>query len=145
MFFEKLANYIETNKQEISHEIALETLARQLTSYKNFAAAELATKFLPTVEMVVRYLRSGNPQEYRDYTQNLTITRLSQGYTAEDFYMMAEILVTILKRAIAKELTAPDQLKELERYQRRLDGIQSLAQSTIVATRAAFSKNKVSF
>jgi hypothetical protein len=141
MAFEILANLVETHTTELTHLLAKEILARQLSSYQNDSEATLIAKAQITLTGVISYLRSSDPTEYRNFIQELTLARLNNGYSAEDFYTVVEITAQAVKALIDRELTEPTHTKvELERYHRRIDGMQTLTQSTLVATRSAFHK-----
>jgi hemoglobin-like flavoprotein len=133
MLYNILANLVELHKEALAVAVAKKALARNLPSYTNQTIAALAPKFWPTLEMLARYVRDGDPSEYRDYIATLTRTRLSQGYKAEDFYIMGELLTEAIRELIDKETQVDAKIKIS--WQRRLNGIQTLAQTTVVASR----------
>jgi hypothetical protein len=142
MAFEKLADLIETHKVALSRTIAQAVLAQQFVSYQHDSLDTLAPRMIHTLEAISSYLRNSDPTEYRNFVQQLTLMRLRNGYNAEDFYNIVEFFTISIKDLAAKELTGPDHSQtDLERYYRRLDGMQTLTYSIIVATRSAFTKN----
>jgi hypothetical protein len=142
MAFEKLADLVETHKVTLSRTVAKSVLARQFVSYQHDSIDTLAPLMVRTLEAISGYLRSSEPTEYRNFVQQLTLMRLRNGYNAEDFYNIVEFFTHAIKDLVAKELTGPDHLQtDLERYYRRIEGMQTLTYSIIVATRSAFTKN----
>ena len=133
MSYHTLADMVELHKEKIALEVAKKAIARNLPSYVNKSAQELALNFRPTIEMLARYVRHADPTEYRDYMIKLTRTRLSQGYTSQDFYIMGEILTEAIKEVVENYLGEDEKTKTS--WFRRLNGIQTLAQTTVVATR----------
>lgn len=137
MSYQELAQLIENNKEEVAYRTAEEAISRNLSSYLNFTIEQLAQNFLPTVEMLSRYVLNGNPEEYRNYIMRLTEIRLAQGYSVEDFYVMGEVLTKALQAFVDAKLPEQEYDRARRRYHLRLSGIQTLAQSTVVATRYA--------
>jgi hypothetical protein len=142
MAFEKLADLVEAHKVTLSRTVAQAVLARQFVSYQHDSLDTLAPLMARTLEAISAYLRSSDPTEYRNFVQQLTLMRLRNGYNAENFYNIVEFFTRAIKELVAKELTGSDHLQtDLERYYRRIEGMQTLTYSTIVATRSAFTKN----
>lgn len=140
--YEELAQLIEQQKTTVANYIAEATYSHKLTSYTDKSISEVAKLVTPTVEMVARYMRTNDPSEYRDYVRDLTLARLGQGYNMNEFFSMSNIFVDCVRRMLDTELTKPEQLAKKERYFRRLQGLNTLAQSTVVATQLSFSKTK---
>jgi hypothetical protein len=139
--YKPLLQLIEAHKEEVAYNTAREALARKLPSYLGLPPEKLAPNFIPTIEMLSRYILHGDPEEYRTYIMKLTEQRLSQGYQVQDFYIMGEILTQVLIALVDAELPGAENAAARRRYQRRLTGIQTLAQSTVVATRFARHSN----
>lgn len=135
MIYEPLAVLIEEHKLEISRLAAEATLALNIPGYTEFTVEALAERVMLTVEMVVRYVHSGDPTEYRDYLIKLTESRLPQGYSAEGLIAAGRNLFDSIIKVIEQELPGPDNEKTRARYQRRLEGIHGLGQSVVIATR----------
>ena len=134
MSFDKLADLIERDIQNISRLTAKRAIQQHMASSSQQSPEKLAQLFVHTVEMLARYVRSGEPTEYRNYIQQLTIQRLQQGYDMTEFFTMGNILTTVLKEFVDRELPGSDNEAIRRRYYRRLEGLQTLAQSTVVAT-----------
>lgn len=138
--FDELAQIIEQNKKTVANYIAEEAYARKMASYTDKPKAEIARLVMPTVEMVARYIRTSDPTEYRKYIHDLTVVRLQQGYGIDDFYLMAEVLVDGVKQILDAQLSTTEQSRQKERFLRRLQGLQTLGQSTITAAQFDFHK-----
>lgn len=134
--YEPLNELIEKTKLSIAEEVAQEAHNRKLNSYLKYDRQALAQLFLPTVEMLARYVLKGDPTEYRDYIAQLAEKRLSQGYDMQDFFVMGEVLSTVIKKKVVEHFTAPQEQTYRQIYSRRLDGIQNLAQTTVNGVRA---------
>ncbi len=143
MPYAELANLIETHKLEIGLLIAREAKARQLPTYKDEPDLDLSRKFQPTIEMVGRYLLSGDASEYRGYVRELALQRFNQGYNADEFYLMAELLTIAINQIVAREFSNPDQASDRERFRLRLGGIQTLAHASIVGARIMFNQKSI--
>lgn len=141
--YEELTQLIEQNKLTIANYIAEEAYLRKMASYIDKSKDLIAQLVLPTVEMIARYIRSSDPTEYRTYIHNLTLIRLEQGYGLDEFYTMGEILTIAIVRILDARLVGKEQARQKERFIRRLQGIQTLAQSTTIAAQFDFNKQKV--
>lgn len=135
MLFDEFANFIELHKIQIARWIAQKAVARKLPLYHQLGVQVLATKFLPTVEMLERHIRHNDPTEYRDYIAKLTQHRLSDGHNAEDIITMGRILNEVIATLLLDKFAGPENRRTRERYLRRLEGVLALAQNTVIATR----------
>lgn len=137
---EEYAQFIEENKTTLVKYVVEEVSERKIPSYSSRPINQLGELVAPVFDVIARYLRNGDPTEYRSFIHDMTLDRLKNGFKVDDVYTMAGIIRNAIERVVNEQLTAPEQARQKERFLRRLQGIQTLAQSTQIA--AQFDLNK---
>lgn len=144
MAYQELAELAERHKMEIALKMAQAGLKQGITASPNAEPAQLAQRVLPSVESAISYLYSSNPTEYRSHVQTVTLNYLKGGFSAQTLYNYAAIMVEAILSFIEAELAGPENSAIRQRYQRRLQGLQTLTQTTILSAQAAFSQSQKS-
>lgn len=135
--FDKAVDMAEQNSLAITKETAQLIHQEKLTSYSAMPLEALAERLVPTLHMQLRYLRTGNVEEWQSTCTKLVEDRVKQGLDYQEVIRAGQLLVQSLsnffERELTKETTFDGQptAKVLINLQRRLQGL------SVVATAAA--------
>lgn len=131
---EALAKIVEANVMEVARWTAEEIVARKIEGYSNYGLAVLQKSFVPTVEMVARYLRTDDVTEWRDYIVKAAQIRIQQGMSTDAVFQVTSIISSQLKRMIEREVGGSANTSTKDRYIRRVDSLTNLTKATILKT-----------
>src|SRR3569623_1735292 len=101
---EALAKIVEANVMEVARWTAEEIVARKIEGYSNYRLAVLQKSFVPTVEMVARYMRNDDVTEWREYIVKAAQIRIQQGMSTDAVFQVTSIISSQLKRMIEREV-----------------------------------------
>ena len=133
--YEDFAQIIEKNMAAICRQIAVEAIARHIPNYSSLSVDQLAKLVEPTVMMIVRYVRNGDPTEYRDHAQKLTETRMAQGYDTKYIITMGQILDRTLNQTLQAALPGAEHAEARTSFARRMAVIEQVGDSAVVMAR----------
>lgn len=135
--YDKAVDMAEQNSLAIVRETAQLIHQEKLTAYVAMPLEALAERLVPTLQMQLRYLRTGNVEEWQATCTQIVDDRVKQGLDYQEVIRAGQLLVQSLanffEREISKESTFEGQpsAKVLINLQRRLQGL------SVVATAAA--------
>lgn len=135
MPFEILVTLMQTNKEQIAFKTARDAVKRQLPIYSVAGYETLKAAMLPAIDVIERYLTSGEPSEYRDYIARTAETRFTQGHTSESVLIIEQLLIDTIKDTLGAALPGDDNERARQWLERSLSGLMTVANATIVAMR----------
>ncbi len=127
MLYEGLANLIEENIQDIARQVAKTAIERKSPLAQGQHINQLAARYIPILEVMIRYLRSGNAQEWSSYVGKISSAQRKAGYTADQVNTIGNTMTEIIMTMVNEKLPGPQHEAERERYARRMQGLTSLA------------------
>lgn len=145
MLYQSLAELVETHKLDIARKMAQTAFDRHFVSYAAYPSLDveqLAQRLLPTVEMACHYLYNGDSTQYRNHVYQITLDRLKAGYSGQNLYDYSAILTLAVSQVVEQELVGEEDQSNQQRYLRRLQGLQTLAQTTILSAQATFKNTQ---
>jgi hypothetical protein len=134
MVYEPLAELVEKNTQEVVRKTAETVVSRKLGRYAEFRPAQLAQFFVPTMQMVVRYLRKGNVNEWREFLVNTSRDLYKRGYATEDVNAATVILAAKIIELIERKMPGPENAELRIAYVRKIESLRTIAKVSIVNT-----------
>jgi hypothetical protein len=134
MLYEPLAKLIENNLDQMSRQAAQTVIDRHFRVYVGVEADKIKDRFVPSFKMIAGYLRSGDATEYSNYMRQICQERFKRGYTAEEIEAIGDVIYEIIKLFIEQEFPDSTNDHARARYNRRIEGIRTLIQSTIITT-----------
>lgn len=127
-----LADIIEAGKLELARWTAEEVSSRKIGTYSNYSLEQLTGFFLPTIEMLVRYIRTSDVTEWRDYIAKTAEYRRSQGLPMDAVVQAAVVINGCIRRLLEREIPGPENAAIRDKHMLRLDGSTSLAKAIIL-------------
>lgn len=127
-----LADLIEAGKNEIARWTAQDIKSRQIGAYDNYSVEQLTGFFFPTIEMLIRYLRTSDVTEWRDYIAKTAEYRRSQGLSMDSVVQAAVVINMQIRKLLERELPGPQNAAIRDKHMMRLDGSTSLAKAIIL-------------
>ncbi len=141
--YEPLAVLIETQKFEVAHRTAEAAIASQSPLFNEMSATQIAERLVVSVDMVIRYLRSGDASEWTAFISRTSAAWREKGYTADQVNAVGKTIAAKMVEVVEERFPGPEQQVERERYIRRINGLDSLAGiSSLVAHLKEEEKNK---
>jgi len=134
MLYESLAELVEKNAQEIVRKAAETIVSRKLGRYAELSPAKLAPFFLPTMQMVVRYLRKGDINEWREFLVNTGRDLYKKGYAPEDINAATVILAAKIIELIERKFPGSENEELRTAYVRKIESLRTIAKVSIVNT-----------
>lgn len=136
--YQELIELIQQHKSEIAHQIA--NGMNQSNSFPTESNPSTLNKRIiealcQHIDRMVEYLSSGNIESWRDYIINIAAGQNSNVYSTDNLLIIGDLIRESLVSLVQRELADPERSKDRERYIRRLNGLNGLSQSTIVASR----------
>ena len=141
--YEPLAVLIETQKFEVANRTAEAAIASQSPLFNEMNAMQIAERLVVSVDMVIRYLRSGDAREWTAFISRTSAAWREKGYTADQVNAVGKTIAAKMVELVEEHFPGPEQQVERERYIRRINGLDSLAGiSSLVAHLKEEEKNK---
>ena len=146
--YDKAVNLARQQTSKITLRAAEIIKAANTKQYKDMELDELAQRFEPALLMQLRYLESGNIEEWKQYCTQVIIERTNQGLDYTNIIKAGQLIVETLGEFFKDNLTQLDTNENtnpevtLQSIQRRLNGLSMVATSVATATGIKQSEHK---
>jgi hypothetical protein len=134
MLYAPLAELMENNKVELARRSAQVVIDRKLRLYSEMPLEQLTKLLTPVIEMIIRYLRTGDVQEWSGFVARVSDARRKEGYSAQEVNAVGSTITEKILEMIEEKLPGPGRQAERERYIRRVKGLDSLAGVSSIST-----------
>jgi hypothetical protein len=146
--YEKAVSLARQQTSKITHKTAEMVKAARVKQYEAMELDELAQRLEPALLMQLRYLESGNIDEWKQYCTQVITERTNQGLDYTMVIKAGQLLVEALGEFFKDNLGQLDTIENtkpeviLQRIQRRLNGLSMVATSVATAIGIQQSQNK---
>jgi hypothetical protein len=127
MLYEPLAKMVEDNKAELARRVAETVQERKLRLFQSFKSEQIVPRVTVPLEMIARYLRNGDPNEWRNYVAETSNYFRKRGYTADEVNAIGYVLSEKILEMMEEKMGGPNRAAERQRYSRRIEGLTTLA------------------
>jgi hypothetical protein len=125
--YEPLAQLIEAYKIDVARRTAEIALANQSPLLKGMTIEQIVERLSKSIEMVIRYLRSGDASEWSNYIAKVSAEWRNQGYNTEQVNTVGTTIAEKMIEIVEENLPGEAHQIERDRYIRRIKGLNSLA------------------
>jgi hypothetical protein len=146
--YDKAVSLARQQTSKITHKTAEIIKAARIKQYETMDLDELAQRLEPALLMQLRYIESGNIEEWKAYCVQIITERINQGLDYTNVIKVGQLLVEALGEFFKDNLTQLDATENikpevtLQSIQRRLNGLSMVAASVATATGIKQSQNK---
>lgn len=135
MGYEVLAKLIENNYDEFVQLCLVDPTIKTLPNYAHASFEQLKYAIRGSTDKIISYIQINDSAQWRDYIEQVAIHNLRAGLDVSEIIVMGNIMTESAKKLVEKYLLGEENQRTRERFTRRLDGLHTLAMSTVVATR----------
>lgn len=127
MYYSDLAELLEVNKYQVAEAAAKTIIARKIPFYSLFSSKNLAERLLSTLEMMIRYLRTNDIEEWRNYIISVSARWQEQGSNVAQVNAAGNVIIEKIRELVEQELSSPQDASRKTRFLLRVQGLATLA------------------
>lgn len=135
--YDKLADLVETHKQEIMQQTTAGLVARHLPRLTTATIDQVEGGYHASLAVFATYLRDGDINKYREYVQQTTRQQNEQGFSLEEIIAIGDTLAANINRVIERELAGPQFVLSREKFNQRLKSL------SVFGRAAAFNSSRL--
>lgn len=137
--YELSVKLAEEHQEEICRAAVKLFISNGITQYQDRPIEEVVKRILPALQMHIRYLKSGDLEQWKTACVELATLRMSQGIAYSSVIQASEYMIDALEEFFQSELPAHGKIdsispeKVIAGLHRRLQGLKAITTATIMS------------